>query len=353
VIDLLSTLRKSILKPRKLVSELWNYDYKDFRLIFEQSDVLHYFYVSSRTQRLLSRSFIVVLITTLCLIAALVMHSAVSVWRYKNLEASKLEAEEKRREALSALAELSEEISVNEGTASHEDLIKVAHGYRDRLNRMQTLIEFSSQELKLASSALEKGLKASGVADNQLQKIRMLAVSARPAMGGVSNEIKFDGPADKALESYRLSLVQLEQLKQVYKFMPSESPVSKAITSSKFGVRVHPITNKLTVHEGLDYVPTFDGYAKSVLPGVVEKIQRSDNGYGNMVVLLHPGKVRTIYAHLDSIDVRQDQKVDQGEILGKIGNTGSSTGKHLHYEISIDNIKINPSIITAMAKNVQ
>jgi murein DD-endopeptidase MepM/ murein hydrolase activator NlpD len=352
-LDLATKLRKSFFSPRLLVKEVWFYNYQDFRLIFEQSDVLHYFYVSAKAQRLLARIFIVTIATLLMMITVLVLHSGVSVWRYKNLEASKLVAEEKREEALSALAALSEDDIHYKNGATQDELIQVAKGYKDRLHKMQTLIEFSSRELKLANWALEQGLTASGLGGDVLKKMKARASSAKPGIGGNSEQIKFDKVADQGLENYRTNLAKLEQLKQVYKSFPTDSPVSKAITSSKYGVRIHPITNNLTIHEGLDYVPTLDTNAKSVLSGIVEKVEHSTTGYGNMVVVLHPNKVRTIYAHLDSVEVKQAQAVQRGTVLGKIGNTGFSTGKHLHYEISVDNVKVNPSIITAMAKNVQ
>ena len=232
-------------------------------------------------------------------------------------------------------------------------MIKVAQGYKDRLNKMQTLIEFSSRELKLANRALEQGLNASGIGGNVLQKMKAGVSSIKAGIGGNSEELKFDNAADKTLADYKKNLAQLEQLKQVYKSFRTVAPDSKALTTAKYGVRIHPITNKLTIHEGLDYVPTFDTNAKSVLPGVIEKVEHSNVGYGNMVVVLHPNKVRTIYAHLDTVEVKPEQRVEQGSVLGKIGNTGFSTGRHLHYEISVDNVKVNPSIITAMAQNVQ
>jgi murein DD-endopeptidase MepM/ murein hydrolase activator NlpD len=353
LLDLARKLRKSVFSPTAMVKEIWFYNYQDFRLIFEQSDLLHYFYVSANSQRLLARIFIVTIATLLMMILALALHSGVSVWRYKNLEASKILAEQKREEALNALAALSEDdLDYKHGT-SPDELIKVAQGYKDRLNKMQTLVEFSARELKLANRALEQGLNASGIGGNVLQKMKAGVSSIKTGIGGNSEELKFDKATDKTLANYKKNLAQLEQTKQVYKSLPVDSPVSKAITTSKYGVRIHPITNKLTIHEGLDYVPTFDTNAKSVLAGVIEKAEYSNTGYGNMVVVLHPNKVRTIYAHLDSIAVKPAQHVEQGSVLGKIGNTGFSTGRHLHYEISIDNVKVNPSIITAMAKNVQ
>lgn len=353
MLDLAKKLRNSAFSPTAVVKEIWFYNYQDFRLIFEQSDVLHYFYVSANTQRLLARIFIIIVATLLMMITVLAVHSAVSVWRYKNLEASKLLADQKREEALNALAALSDDHLDYKHGASQDDLIKVAQGYKDRLNKMQTLIEFSSRELKLANRALEQGLNASGIGGSVLQKMKAGVSSMKTGIGGNSEELKFDKAADKTLADYKRNLAQLEQLKQVYKSFPTVAPVSKAITTSKYGVRIHPITNKLTIHEGLDYVPTFDTNAKAVLAGVIEKVEHSDTGYGNMVVVLHPNKVRTIYAHLDSVQVKPEQQVQQGSVLGKIGNTGFSTGKHLHYEISVDHVKVNPSIITAMAQNVQ
>ncbi len=353
MLDLAATIRKSLYSPKVWVKELWLYNYQDFRLIFEQSDILHCFYVSANTQRMIARALVVVVGMLLSLIMVLAINSAVSIWQYKSLEASKLEADKKKQEAFAALAVLADGSLDYKKTASQEELIQVARSYHERLNKMQTLIKFSSHELKLAYGALEQGLKASGIAANSLRKIKISASSPGAAIGGPSEEMNLGNASNQVIQDYKNNLEQLEQLKQIYKYFPTEAPVGRAVTTSKYGVRVHPITHKLTIHEGLDYAPTIDDYAKSVMPGVVESVQYSSSGYGNMVTVLHLNKVRTIYAHLDSINVKRGQSVSQGAILGKVGNTGFSTGKHLHYEISINNIKVNPSIITVMAQNVQ
>lgn len=348
------SLRTLLLQPHRLIRELWFYNYQDFKLIFEQKDQLHYFHVSGKTQRKLARFSILVFLMILMMFFSLAMHSGLSEWRYKTMESKKILAEKKRQEALTALAALAEDdYSENESNMSPDELIKNAKTYRDRLNKMQMLIEYSSQELKLATQALEQGLAAAGVKQGVLQQIKSKIRHFKSGIGGNSEEISLGSSFAPGLEEYRKNLRQLEVLKEVYKSLPSDAPVTKAVTTSKYGVRVHPITHKLTAHEGIDYVSTFDRHAKSVMPGVVETARKSNTGYGNMVVILHPNNVRTIYAHLDNIDVKEKQKVAKGTILGKIGNTGFSTGEHLHYEISIDNVKVNPSIITAMTKNVQ
>jgi murein DD-endopeptidase MepM/ murein hydrolase activator NlpD len=343
-----------LLQPHKLIKKLWSHNYQDFKLIFEQKDQLHYFQVTAKTQSKLVKTFISFSMLLILIFIVLATHSGVSEWRYKNLETKKLLADQKRQEALSALAELSADNEFdNESNITQDDLIKNARKYRERLDKMQMLIAFSSQELKLANYALEQGLAVAGVKQGVLQKIKSQINNFKTGIGGNSEEITLGSMYNAELEQYRKNLRQLETLKEVYKSLPSDPPVTKAITTSKYGVRIHPITNKLTAHEGIDYVSTFDSNAKSVMPGVVETVKKSDTGYGNMVVILHPNNVRTIYAHLDRINVKPGQKVEKGATLGQIGNTGFSTGKHLHYEISIDHVKVNPSIITAMTKNVQ
>jgi len=348
-----SIIRRFMFSPRGLIKKLWRHEYHDVRLILERTEELHYFHISASAQRFLTRALIVVCLTLIFIIFSLTVHSIISVWRYDELAASKFEADKKRQEALSAIAALSDKTIALQENVSQDELLSLAKDYRERMDKMQILIHFSSQELKLATQALEEGLRASGLGSSILQRIRSNAKPVIDGVGGNSEEITLNDASNHLLVNYKNNLVQLEQIKRIYQYFPTKTPATQSIVTSKYGVRVHPITNKLTVHEGLDYVPTADHNARAVIAGVVEKAEHSATGYGNLVVLLHPNKVRTIYAHLDDIQVRQGQTVAEDEVLGKIGSTGFSTGKHLHYEISIDHVKVNPSLITMIAKNVQ
>lgn len=335
------------------MKKIWNHDYQDFKLILEQSEQLNYFYFSAKAQRFTVRALVVTFFIISSIFTVLALNACISYWRYQTLEASKIEAEKKHREALSAIVALSDHNLNDQDNIQHDELIKVLHQYRERMEKMQILIDFSSKELKLASFALEEGLKASGIKPSVMQRLKNKFSTVQAGMGGNSKEITFNDENSKLLAEYKTSLTQLEELKRVYQAFPTKLPITKAITTSKYGVRIHPITNKLTLHEGLDYVPTIDSNAKAVLSGVVEKAEVSSTGYGNMVIVLHPNNVRTTYAHLDRIFVQPGQKIAEGDVLGTIGNSGFSTGKHLHYEISINNMKVNPSIITAISENVQ
>ena len=76
--------------------------------------------------------------------------------------------------------------------------------------------------------------------------------------------------------------------------------------------------------------------------GEVFKVVHSSQGYGNYVMVNHGGGMTTLYAHLSSISVRLGQTVNRGDPLGKAGNTGHSFGVHLHFEVRIDGVPVDP-----------
>ena len=126
MIDLVSKIRELLFSPIQMGKHIWRYEYEDFRLIFEQSDELHYFYIKSRTQQIVARGLIVLFVTLFTMIMLLVLNSGVSVWRYNKLEASKIEAEQKKQEAIEALASLSEVDVDNTKYLSQDHLLRMA-----------------------------------------------------------------------------------------------------------------------------------------------------------------------------------------------------------------------------------
>lgn len=105
---------------------------------------------------------------------------------------------------------------------------------------------------------------------------------------------------------------------------------------------IHPISKKLMTHKGID-VPAPTGtpvYAAG--GGVVKKAEMVD-GWGKLIVLEHAAGYTTFYAQLDEINVETGVKVAEGELIGKVGNTGQSTGPHLHYEVRIKGEHVNPA----------
>ncbi len=127
--------------------------------------------------------------------------------------------------------------------------------------------------------------------------------------------------------------------------IPAIQPISdkyKRRISSFYGYRIHPIYKRRIFHDGLDFsAPTgTDVYAAG--DGVIESASRSGYGYGNKIIVDHGYGYKTVYAHLNSFDVRRGQKVKRGQVIGKVGNSGLSTSPHLHYEVIRNDRKVNP-----------
>jgi hypothetical protein len=112
--------------------------------------------------------------------------------------------------------------------------------------------------------------------------------------------------------------------------------------SDYFGTRSDPFTGKATMHHGMDFTGTEGSDIFVTGDGVVVEAGYSFYGYGNRVVVDHGYGYKTIYAHLLKISVDEGQKVKRGEVIGTLGNTGRSTGAHLHYEVKLYNKSKNP-----------
>jgi murein DD-endopeptidase MepM/ murein hydrolase activator NlpD len=133
---------------------------------------------------------------------------------------------------------------------------------------------------------------------------------------------------------------EIYNYKKLEKFFPLGSPVKEYFITSDFGLRNDPIDSIVIFHPGIDIVSNIDSIF-STSDGVV-KFSGVNGGYGNCIIIELESKIETLYAHLNSMAVNKGDVVKRGQYIGIIGTTGRSTGKHLHYEIIMQNIKINP-----------
>lgn len=124
-----------------------------------------------------------------------------------------------------------------------------------------------------------------------------------------------------------------------------EWPYDLALVTSEFGVRVHPVTGETTMHNGIDFGPPAGTPIPSIGRGTVTTSQNS-GGFGNLVVVDHGtvggAHVESYYAHMQAPGAAVGTNVGTGDILGNVGSTGLSTGPHLHMEIHVDGVPVNP-----------
>jgi murein DD-endopeptidase MepM/ murein hydrolase activator NlpD len=142
------------------------------------------------------------------------------------------------------------------------------------------------------------------------------------------------------------------QLKWVSQ-LPTGIPVQKDFRiTSGFGIRNDPFTGQLAMHEGLDFVASHGSPVVSTASGTVTR-SGWDGSFGNVIEVTHIEGYTTRYAHLEKRDVQQGDKVERGQVLGRLGSTGRSTGPHLHYEVIYKERVVNPYQVLQQAAAVQ
>ena len=118
-------------------------------------------------------------------------------------------------------------------------------------------------------------------------------------------------------------------------------PLVPIRVSSPFGYRVNPVTGNYGMHGGIDLSANSGTAIKSVLSGKVLKSKYSSD-YGNFVTVDHGDGLVTLYAHCSKLLVEAGDSIKQGDVIALVGSTGRSTGPHLHLEVRINDVRINP-----------
>lgn len=112
--------------------------------------------------------------------------------------------------------------------------------------------------------------------------------------------------------------------------------------TSQFGYRIHPVTGKNKLHAGMDFGAPIGTDIVAAADGVVVVSGNNNNGYGKYISINHGGGVATLYAHNSQLFVSAGQSVKKGQVIAKSGNTGMSTGPHLHFEVLVNGTPVDP-----------
>jgi hypothetical protein len=127
---------------------------------------------------------------------------------------------------------------------------------------------------------------------------------------------------------------------------PAIMPISNSDltrTASGFGLRIHPYYKIIKFHNGMDFTAPMGTEIYVTGDGVVESVISEKRGYGNHIVIDHGFGYKTLYAHLDRANVRRGQKVKRGDVIGFVGSTGLSLAPHLHYEVHLNGMAMDPA----------
>ena len=123
--------------------------------------------------------------------------------------------------------------------------------------------------------------------------------------------------------------------------IPSRVPLEGVRLSSDFGMRTHPVLGGYRMHKGIDLSSPTGSPVFATADGV---IARADwfGSYGLFIQIEHGGALETRYGHLSRLNVAEGQLVHKGDLIGYVGTTGRSTGPHLHYEVRVEGVAVNP-----------
>ncbi|MFH6784778.1 M23 family metallopeptidase [Methylobacterium sp. MA0201] len=167
---------------------------------------------------------------------------------------------------------------------------------------------------------------------------------ATARIGGIGGPLvpAGSGPFESAVLQAQRDLGERDSLRRIVGSLPLRRPVAAdGGLSSTFGYRADPFTRGLALHTGIDLRSEYGAPARATAAGTVTQADYA-GGYGNMVEVDHGHGLVTRYAHLSAITVVPGQSVAAGQMVGRIGSTGRSTGTHLHYETRIDGEPVDP-----------
>lgn len=311
------------------VVRLWNRPFEDFRIIFEQSGHLHYFYVHGRTQQLFTRA---AMVGSALLVVFLV--SFIALW-LKNI---KLEAS--HRQVYEALLVSTQGEDAGEmPSLTDAQMIELANSIRERDAFLKEYISETEGLIAQQNNEMNQKLIATGLQEQRVAR-------ATQAAGGMPRGLTSESASLLLKDQALVELEKNRRLKDIFASLPKGVPMTSFEYSSGYGVRLHPVSGKPDFHAGLDMRPMGNAQVRATMGGRVV-MARYNGNYGNTVILDHGQGIQTLYAHLSKIQVDEGDQVADGKVLGLAGNSGLSTGVHLHYEIIVDNKPINPAKVIA------
>lgn len=164
-------------------------------------------------------------------------------------------------------------------------------------------------------------------------------------LNNLKNKINF---LQRSINLGKLSYSEIEDKAtsetNYFTHFPAIKPVSlnNSKLTSGYGYRYDPFTNKRKMHEGDDFSAKRGTKVVSTADGIV-KASRYYGSFGNYIEIDHGNGYVTVYGHLHKRSVKKGQKVERGQLIGQVGNTGRSTAPHLHYEIKYKNKTLDPS----------
>jgi hypothetical protein len=219
----------------------------------------------------------------------------------------------------------------------------IVHNYAKINSELDSLVKVNN-ELRIAAnlSPISEEEKSVGVGggyfNNNIDFSKDVSLRLKNVLvyvDEISRKIEFEKIKYAEISS------KIIENKKLFESIPAIKPCIGTLSEHGFGMRIHPVLNILRMHEGVDILTEIGTSVFATGKGTVDFIGMK-GGYGLCIEINHGFGYTTLYGHLSSVNVKLGQKVVRGAVIAQTGNTGLSSGPHLHYEVTHDGIKMDP-----------
>lgn len=216
------------------------------------------------------------------------------------------------------------------------------------LNNSVDQIEVKRENTQLAYDSLKR---KNFELDQSMRDTQMALLVKKKELNEVSDSLSEIetligmAPVEEMSLQERVSATKLnsEHMATLLQFIPSGSPIEYKGVTSKYGYRIHPTLNRKELHRGLDMKAKMKTPVYATADGIVEYAGfHKRSGFGRLVILQHNYGFRTYFGHLNKIVIKSGRFVKKGDLIAYTGNSGMSSGPHLHYEIRFIQRAVNP-----------
>lgn len=234
------------------------------------------------------------------------------------------------------------------------------------VNKVSTLVpeaaglaRMEARQLAFVEKLTRLADRRSAAAASRIRQLGMnpgtmlVSIADRSAQGGplLSLVTSRNGTLDPRFERLGISLARMDALERGLAGIPQYLPASLEFISSGFGYRSDPFTGGAAFHAGLDFKGPIGAPIYAAARGKVS-FAGVRQGYGNCIEITHGNGLLTRYAHMSAFRARVGDPVGPGSVIGLIGNSGRSTGPHLHFEVRINDRPLNPRPFLESASHV-
>ena len=240
-----------------------------------------------------------------------------------------------------------------------EDNRRTAEVTRENINAMAVKLgEMQAQLIRLGTM----GERLAGAAGMKLNEIKAMEVKSDGRGGPLILPQQMTGDdLQKAIDALSqkvetqadsMSMIEAQLLEDRIRrnLLPTSLPVDAQWNASTFGWRIDPFTGQRAMHEGVDFAAPMGLRIRAAAAGVVLSAEPHPQ-YGNQVEIDHGQGLTTRYAHAATLTVKAGSFVKRGEVIATVGNSGRSTGPHLHFEVRMNGAPQNPDRFLRLAQS--